>query len=297
VKRKGETAPPGFLQILSRVDKSSSQSFTRLKLANAICSSKNSLTARVIVNRVWQHHFGRGIVATASNFGTLGAPPTHPKLLDTLAVRFMKAGWSLKWLHREMMLTSTYQLSAESSVENIKVDPANRLLWRFAPRRMDVEAWRDSILAVSGRLDRKLGGPSTTSIETAHVRRTLYGMVSRRDPNKMLIAFDFPDANVSNARRDVTTVPQQQLFVLNSDFMIQSAEALAARLEKAAATDKDRIALAYQWAYGRAPTADEMQFNLKFLRVAGESSSADKLSAWGQFAQAILAANEFTWID
>jgi hypothetical protein len=297
VKRKGETAPPGFLQILSRVDKSSNQSFTRLKLANAICSSKNPLTARVIVNRVWQHHFGRGIVATASNFGTLGAPPTHPKLLDTLAVRFMKAGWSLKWLHREMMLTSTYQLSADSSVENIKVDPANRLLWRFAPRRMDVEAWRDSILAVSGRLDRKLGGPSTTSIETAHVRRTLYGMVSRRDPNKMLIAFDFPDANVSNARRDVTTVPQQQLFVLNSDFMIQSAEALAARLEKAAATDKDRIALAYQWAYGRAPTADEMQFNLKFLRVAGESSSADKLSAWGQFAQAILAANEFTWID
>ncbi len=297
VKKKGETAPPGFLQILSRDDKPTSQKFTRLELADAICSSNNPLTARVIVNRVWQHHFGRGIVSTASNFGVLGARPTHPELLDTLAVRFMEAGWSLKWLHREMMLTATYQLSADSNADNASTDPSNRMLWRFAPQRMDVEAWRDAILAVSDRLDRKLGGPSTTSVETAHVRRTLYGMVSRRDPNKMLIAFDFPDANVSNASRDVTTVPQQQLFVLNSDFMIQSAEAFATRLEKSAETDKKRIALAYQWAYGRAPTTDEMQFNLKFLSVSAATSKEDKLSAWGQLAQAILAANEFTWID
>jgi hypothetical protein len=251
----------------------------------------------VIVNRVWQHHFGRGIVASASNFGMVGDRPTHAELLDTLAVRFMESGWSLKWLHRELMLSSVYQLGADQDAHNMADDPVNRLLWRFAPRRLDVEAWRDAILAVSGRLTRTIGGPATGLTETSHVRRTLYGMVSRRDPDKMLIAFDFPDANVSSARRNVTTVPQQQLFVLNSDFMIQSAEAFAARLEKAASSDEQRIALAYQWAYARAPTADEVQFNLKFLRLAAENRGEDRLSVWGQLAQAILVANEFTWID
>ena len=303
VKRKGEIAPPGFLQILrggdesSRIDELSSQKFTRLDLANVICSPKNPLTARVIVNRVWQHHFGRGIVASASNFGMVGDRPTHPELLDTLAVRFMESGWSLKWLHRELMLSSVYQLSAGQDAHNVADDPGNRLLWRFSPRRLDVEAWRDAILAVSGRLDRAIGGPAVGLTETCNVRRTLYGMVSRRDPDKMLIAFDFPDANVSSARRDVTTVPQQQLFVLNSDFMIQSAEALAARLEKAASSDEQRIALAYRWAYTRAPTTNEVQFHLEFLRMAAENRGEDRLSVWGQLAQAILAANEFTWID
>jgi mono/diheme cytochrome c family protein len=303
VQKKGETAPPGFLQILHRADETngdehpSNPTFTRLELANAICSPSNPLTARVIVNRVWQHHFGRGIVGSASNFGLVGDRPTHPELLDSLAVRFIESGWSLKWLHRELMLSSVYRLSAEQNATNIGVDPDNRLLWRFAPRRLDVEAWRDAILAVSGRLDRTIGGPAVGSTDAGHVRRTLYGMVSRRDPDKMMIAFDFPDANVSNARRDVTTVPQQQLFVLNSDFMIQSAEAFAARLEKAASSDEQRIALAYQSAYGRAPSADEIQFGLTFLRNAAETHGNDRLSVWGQFTQAILAANEFAWID
>ena len=303
VKRKGDSAQAGFLQILRRVDNAGgdneppNQRFTRLDLASAICSPQNPLTARVIVNRVWQHHFGRGIVASASNFGVVGDRPTHPELLDTLAVRFMESGWSIKWLHRELMLSSVYQLSADQDAHNLNGDPGNRLLWRFAPRRLDVEAWRDAILAVSGKLDRTIGGPAVGPTEAGHVRRTLYGMVSRRDPDKMLIAFDFPDANVSSARRDVTTVPQQQLFVLNSDFLIQSAEALAARLEKAATTDEQRIALAYQWAYARAATPDEVKFNLTFLRIAAENRGEDKLSAWGQLTQAILAANEFTWID
>jgi hypothetical protein len=195
------------------------------------------------------------------------------------------------------MLSSVYQLSSDRDARNLTGDPGNQLLWRFAPRRLDVEAWRDAILAVSGKLDRTIGGPAVGSTDAGHVRRTLYGMVSRRDPDKMLTAFDFPDANVSSARRDVTTVPQQQLFVLNSDFLVQSAEALAARLEKAAATDEQRIVRAYQWAYARDPTADEVQVNLTFLGMAAENRGEDKLSAWGQLAQAILAANEFTWID
>ena len=306
VERKGDSALPGFLQILRRAEEANggdptkspqSPKFTRLDLADAICSPTNPLTARVIVNRVWQHHFGRGIVASASNFGLVGDRPTHPELLDTPAVRFVESGWSLKWLHRELMLSSVYRLSADQVTHNMGDDPDNRLLWRYTPRRLDVEAWRDSILAVSGRLDRTIGGPAVGPSEAGHARRTLYGMVSRRDPDKMLIAFDFPDANVSSARREVTTVPQQQLFVLNSNFMIQSAEALAARLEKAASTDAQRIALAYQWAYARAPTPHEIQFNLKFLQVAAENRGDDRLSAWGQLAQAILAANEFTWID
>jgi mono/diheme cytochrome c family protein len=323
VKRKGDSSEAGFLQILRRTDEENddeenddeandneanddeandsdtppAQTFTRLDLANAICTSENPLTARVIVNRVWQHHFGRGIVASASNFGTVGSRPTHPELLDTLSVRFVKSGWSLKWLHRELMLSSTYQLSADQDAKNLIADPGNALLWRFAPRRLDVEAWRDAILAVSGKLDRTVGGPAVGSTDGGHVRRTLYGMISRRDPDKTLIAFDFPDANVSSARRDVTIVPQQQLFVLNSDFMIHSASALAARLEKADSSDEQRITLAYEWAYSREPAAEELKFSREFLRVAAENRGDDKLSAWGQLAQAILAANEFTWID
>ena len=207
----------------------------------------------MIVNRVWQHHFGRGIVATASNFGKLGDRPTHPELLDNLAVRFIQSGWSIKWLHRQIMLSSAYRLSSVYDARNTAIDPDNAYLWRHAPRRLDIEAWRDAILAVSGRLDRTFAGPPGNLTEPGHVRRTLYGKVSRLEPDKMLVAFDFPDANVSSARRSVTVVPQQQLFVLNSDFMIASAKSLAQRLEKAADKDEERIALAHRWAFGAPP--------------------------------------------
>lgn len=298
VNRKGEAAPPGFLQILLQRDATpTTAAFTRLDLANAICSSDNPLTARVIVNRVWQHHFGRGIVATASNFGTVGDRPSHPELLDTLAVRFMEAGWSLKWLHRELLLSAAYQLASTPDPDNFEVDPDNQWLWRFSPRRLDVESWRDAVLAVSGRLDGKMSGPAVGNPDTGHVRRTLYSTVSRRDPDKTLMAFDFPDANVTSERRNVTTLPQQQLFVLNSDFMIRSAEALAARLQRSSTSPEERITFAYQWAYGRAPTSQELAFNLAFVEAASSAGENAQLSAWVQLAQAVLAANEFTWID
>ena len=299
VNRKGELAPPGFLQIVSpaQTEANKTPKFTRLDLADAICSQNNPLTARVIVNRIWQHHFGRGLVTTASNFGKVGERPSHPELLDDLAVRFMESGWSLKNLHRELMLSATYQLSVAQDSHNMTADPGNRFLWRYTPRRLDVEAWRDTVLAVSGRLDNKMGGVAAGPTDAGHVRRTLYGTVSRREPDKMLIAFDFPDANVSSERRDVTTVPQQQLFVLNSDFMIQSAQALAGRLERASPDDAQRINLAFQWAYGRVATTDEVRASLEFLQAVAAKPSGDRLSAWGQLAQAILAANEFTWVD
>jgi hypothetical protein len=294
VDRPGEPAPPGFLRVLSASDSKDAKTFTRLDLADVIATPKNPLTARVIVNRVWHYHFGRGIVGTTSNFGKLGDRPTHPELLDTLAVRFMENGWSLRWLHREMMLSATYQLSSKHDAQNAEADPENQYLWRYTPRRLDFEAWRDAWLAVSGRLDATRGGPSVDLDKPDNVRRTIYAKVSRLEANKLMVLFDFPDANVTSARRAVTTVPQQQLFVLNSDFTINTAKAFAARLEKAAAKDEDRVALAFRLAYGREPTREESGASLEFVRDAG---TKDRLTPRQQFAQAILASNEFMWVD
>jgi hypothetical protein len=296
VERLGESAPPGYLRVLSDAAKPTDK-FTRLELADHLASPKNPLTARVIVNRVWHYHFGRGIVGTPSNFGQLGDRPTHPELLDTLAVRFMENGWSLRWLHREIMLSRAYQLSSANAPANAEKDPENQYLWRHTPTRLDFEAWRDSWLAVSGRLDRKLGGPSLDLNKADNVRRTLYAKISRVEPNALMTLFDFPDANVTSARRNVTTVPQQQLFVLNSDFTIQTAKAFANRLEKMAPGEDERIALAFLLAYGREPSEAEMRASAEFLREAGTARPGDRLNAWEQFAQAILASNEFCWVD
>jgi cytochrome c553 len=293
VERVGEAAPPRFLRVLAQNSKGPDK-FTRLELANAIASPKNPLTARVIVNRVWHYHFGRGIVGTTSNLGKLGDRPTHPELLDTLAVRFMEAGWSIRWLHREIMLSTAYQLASTREPKNAERDPENQYLWRYTPRRLDFEAWRDAWLAVSGRLDPRLGGPSLDVNQADNVRRTLYAKVSRLEPNKLMVLFDFPDANVTSAHRNVTTVPQQQLFVLNSNFTIETAKAFARRLEKTAAKENERIALGFRLAYGREPSAEEMSASQDFIRDAGRN---EQLKPWEQFAQAILAANEFMWID
>jgi hypothetical protein len=296
VEKPGELAPAGFLRILDTGSgRPQGGTFTRLQLADAVCSPHNPLTARVFVNRVWYHLFGRGIVGTPSNFGKLGDRPTHPELLDTLAVRFVESGWSVKWLHREILLSATYQLGSGHGPPDT-VEPENQHLWRHTPRRLDVEAWRDAILLVSGRLDQTLGGPSSSLGDAAHARRTLYGKISRLEPDRMLVLFDFPDANVSSERRNVTTVPQQQLFALNSDFMVQSARALAARLTAAAAGDEERIVLAYRWAFARAPSPRERQAALAFLHDAS-SGGGNRLTALEQLAQAILACNEFAWID
>jgi hypothetical protein len=297
VERLGEPAPPGFLRILRQEPSSGTPGnrFTRLDLAEAIASARNPLTARVYVNRVWQHHFGRGLVGTASNFGQLGERPTHPELLDTLTVRFVESGWSTRWLHREIMLSAAYQLSTRADADNAARDVDNRYLWRMSPRRLDLEAWRDAMLAVSGRLDQTLGGPSFDLNDAKNARRTVYARVSRAVPNTMAALFDFPDANATSERRNVTTVPQQQLFVLNSPFLIEAAKAFAARLEKTEADPQKRIVLAFRLAFGRPSEEAETREALQFLRTA--PVPADRLNVWEQFAQALLAANEFNWVD
>jgi hypothetical protein len=293
--KPGEPAPKGFLQVLSPADSKTGKDYGRLELAKAIASPRNPLTARVIVNRVWAQHFGRGLVATPSNFGKLGDRPSHPELLDWLTVRFVENGWSLKWLHREILNSATYRLGSEANRASAETDADNVYLWRANRRRLEVEPWRDALLAVSGRLDRTTGGPTTDLKNPANARRTVYAKISRHELDSLLRLFDFPDANVTADRRTQTTVPQQQLFVLNSEFMIAQAKAFAARVQKGAKSDADRIALAYRLAYGRAPADAEAEAGLSFLSVPAVSD--DKLTKWEQYAQALLAANEFLYID
>ena len=200
--RQREVAPRRFLRILAGEER---PQFTngsgRRELADAITRADNPLTSRVIVNRIWQHHFGRGIVATPSNFGKQGEAPTHPDLLDYLATKFIESGWSMKSLHREIMLSSTYQLSTSDNDSNSNIDADNRFLWRMNRQRLDVEAWRDSLLDVSGKLDRTLGGPSTNLADANNVRRTVYAKISRHELDNLLRLFDFPDANITSSKR------------------------------------------------------------------------------------------------
>ncbi len=329
VERLGDETPPGFLPVLAMpqtVGRDGGSTFTRLELARAICTSDNPLTARVIVNRVWQQHFGEGIVKTTSNFGLLGSPPTHPELLDTLTVRFIESGWSLKWLHREILRSSAYQLSSRGAQAidgsatgtHRELDPSNRFLWRFSARRMDFESLRDSLLAVSGQLDRTLGGPAVGRAEEGHLRRTIYSTISRRVPDKMLVTFDFPDPNVTAEGRSMTTVPQQQLFALNSDFMFEAAQALARRsamaidVNGAGDLEQARIQLLYKWVLSREPTATELEMAREFVESAAGWETVEDVKAlsensqvafgdshdvWVQLAHALLATNEFIWID
>ncbi|QDU92925.1 DUF1553 domain-containing protein [Lignipirellula cremea] len=291
----GEPAPRQFLRILSGEDRTPySHGSGRLELADDIASPGNPLTARVIVNRVWQQHFGRGLVGTASNFGHLGERPSHPQLLDWLAVDFMEHGWSLKHLHRTIMLSAVYRASSENSDQNAEIDGDNRLLWRMSRRRLDVEAWRDALLAASGNLDRTLGGENAPLTGN---RRTVYARISRHNLDELLRLFDFPDANVTSAKRTVTTVPQQQLFVLNSDFIIKQAQSLAKRLQAEADTDEARIDRAFQLLYARLPEPDERQLGLDFLAASAVDAKEQKIDPWQQYAQALLSLNEFMYID
>jgi len=291
---QGDAAPKGFLQVLP-CNTTAGEKFTRLDLANAIATKDNPLTARVIVNRVWSWHFGRGIVNTPSNFGKLGDAPSHPELLDWLAVNFVKNGWSMKWLHRQILLSSVYQMDSKASPENDKVDAANIYLWRGNRHRLDIEQWRDSLLYVSGNLDPTRGGPTFDLRDQNAKRRTIYAKISRHELNGLLRLFDFPDANVTADKRTVTTVPQQQLFALNSEFMAIQAKAFTTRVEKLGKTDAERITAAYRLAFGRAPEAREIEMAERFLKLP--TTADDKLTRWQQYAQVLLASNELMYVD
>jgi hypothetical protein len=288
----GEDAPRKFLDVLGGTACEGGSG--RLGLALAIASPDNPLTARVMVNRVWQHHFGRGLVATAGNFGQLGERPTHPELLDYLASRFIESGWSLKSLHRLILLSATYQQISDSG-EASEDDPENRLLGRANRRRLEVESWRDALLAVSGRLDPTVGGPSFPLTDAKGTRRTIYAAISRHDLAPLLRLFDFPDPNITAPARSQTTVPLQQLIVLNDEMFVASAKALAADLE-VLPDDASRIRDAYERLFARPATSEEVEIGTRYLS-AEEKDSAPGLTRWQRYAQALLASNEFLYID
>ena len=267
----------------------------RLDLAEAIADPENPLTARVFVNRVWREVFGRPIVGTPSNFGRLGEPPTHPDLLDDLAARFVAEGdWSPKWLIRELVTSATYRQSSVTSDEHRRVDPANALLGRMNRKRLPVEAWRDAVLTASGSLDGGVGGPSIDPGDPSIGRRTLYSAVSRLELHPMLARFDFPDPNAHSTARSRTTTPLQKLFVLNSPFMTRHADRLADRLAREAGDDPAaRVALAYRLLFARPATDAERALALDFLGP----DAADHPERWADYAQALLASNEFLFID
>ena len=290
VERKGEEAPRSFLHILSKGEPAPFQQGSgRKELALAIGSRENPLTARVIVNRVWGAFFGQPLVPTPSNLGHSGDAPTYPELLDDLAVRFVDNGWSIKQLVREFVLSSTYR---QSSLSDGAKDPANEWLGRMSRRRLSVEQWRDSVLAVSGELEFE-GGKSLELDDPANLRRTVYGRVSRLQLNDLLMQFDYPDANVHAEKRSVTTSPTQKLFMLNSPFMLERAKAFARRMKESAGSDDARVRNAYGILYARDPEPDEISVALAYLK----KPASGNVSRWEQYAQMLLVSNEMLYVD
>ena len=285
----GEEAPRAFLSVLcDGVPAPFHEGSGRRELAEAIANPKNPLTARVMVNRIWQGHFGQGIVRTSSNFGRMGERPSHPELLDYLASRFMANGWSMKALHREIMLSSTYLLSADYSGASFKSDPDNRLLWRANRRRLDVESLRDSLLLVSGELDGAAGGPPRDLGDKNNRGRTVYGFVSRMKLDGMLELFDFPSPHITGEQRLVTAPALQQLFFLNGDFIDARAQALAAR-SGGPADQSDRIGKLYRAVFTREPSPEELKLGLEFVKYGKD--------AWSRYAKILLSSNELMFVN
>jgi hypothetical protein len=300
--KKGAEVPRQYLWAVQRDARRPFQEGSgRLELARAIVDPSNPLTARVMVNRVWMHHFGAGLVPTASNFGTRSEPPSHPELLDHLALRFMgEMGWSLKKLHREIMTSAAYLQASASRPDAEALDPGNRLLHRMNPRRLDFEAMRDSLLALSGELDRTPGGRPSDMLGT---RRSIYGKIDRQFLPGMFRAFDFANPDLHIPERAVTTVPQQALFFMNSGFAIGRAKALARREDIASAADPpERIRLLYRLLYQREPTPGQVSAGMKFVEDAASAPPPPEPPplprmweyGWGEYDPAAKTMKSFT---
>jgi hypothetical protein len=331
-ENRGDIVPRRFLELFAGTNQPPIKSGSgRLELASAIVHPKNPLTPRVIVNRVWLHHFGQGIVQTPDDFGTQSEPPSHPELLDYLASRFMEEGWSLKKLHRLIMLSSVYQQSCENDLKYAERDPQNRLLWRANIRRLEFEAVRDSMLALGGQLDLTMGGrPVDLGQPPFSLRRTLYGSIDRRNLPEIYNQFDFANPDLCTGRRYETSVPQQALFMMNSPLVAELARRLVDHDEFQLLTEsRDRVCWLYTRIYQRQPTAVEIKVGLKFVenspdpesikvslptrrndrqkekkpgRVAMslaniKLSDLKPLGAWEKYAHALLQANETMFIN
>jgi hypothetical protein len=326
-KSLGEEVPRGFLTILGgqQVPKEHKGSGREL-LAEWIADAKNPLTARVMANRIWQWHFGKGLVQTPNDFGARGKAPTHPELLDWLAARFVVGGWSVKKLHKLIMLSHTYQLASDSFAtgqddlvaRNAALDVANDYYWRFNRRRLSAEEVRDALLAVSGQLDRTMGGehpfpPETTWRFTQHVqffgvyetnRRSVYVMQQRLKKHPFFEVFDGADTNMPVDSRPLSTTPLQALYMMNNPFVHQQADAFAVRVGMAFDTLRERLDYAYRLAYGRAPRLAEIKEATAYLQQARRGLAAAQVpleqlnrAALASYLRVVLSSNEFLYVD
>ncbi len=314
IESRGSQMKPGFVTVATYGNPPTEDppadgntSGRRRALAEWLGSPDNPLTARVIVNRIWNHHFGRGIVATLDNFGKMGEKPTHPELLDWLAVEFINRGWSIKEMHRLLMTSDAYRMSSQfNDAGDVANDPENNYLWRFRIQRLDAEIVRDDIMAVSGTLNLKMGGPAVFPHLPREIlksmtygiwnnqedgpdvwRRSIYVYRKRGLPFPMFEVFDLPDQNISCGRRNVSTVPTQALTLLNDEFVLRQAKLFADRVKEAAPNDPAKqIDLAYRIALTRPPDDKEMAIGMDFLK---KQSLAD-------FAQVVLNLNEFLYV-
>ncbi len=298
--RPGAVVERRFLRAFAEVagDEPFAEGSGRLSLARAIASPRNPLTARVLVNRVWQWHFGQGLVDTPSDFGTRAAVPSHPELLDWLAADFMAHGWSLKRLHRQIVTSATYRQASQASPRAEELDPENRWLSHMNRRRLGFEELRDALLATAGRLSPERGGPPVDELDAP--RRSLYLLVNRDDPSSVRATFDFPSADLSAEKRVETTVPQQALFLMNSPFASAMAERLLQRMPPDLQREPPpvRIDWLYHQALGRSPDERELALALSSLASVGEDASTtmEELS-WRDFAHVLLMSNEFLFVD
>ncbi|MCP4169283.1 MAG: DUF1553 domain-containing protein [Fuerstiella sp.] len=325
-RNRGDVIPRGFLSAVNVPDAATIDpaSSGRLQLANWIASPKNPLTARVMVNRIWHHLFGRGIVPTVDNFGIIGKPPTHPELLDMLALRFVDNGWSVKRMVRAIVLSRAYQLSSHASEQNMTIDPDNRLLWRTMPRRLEAETIRDAVLTVSGQLDLlRPAGSTVTGLGDQLVRsiapekiqppsnhRSVYLPVVRDYVPELFDLFDFPSPSLVSGHRAVTNVPSQSLYLRNSAFVADQSNLAAERLlaSKEATDDAQRAALAMRWTLGRIPSAAERDAALQLVNevrqeeVAKAANSKEKVkavpdrAAWSAWFLTLFTTAEFRYL-
>jgi hypothetical protein len=293
-----------------------------MELAKWLSDAANPLTARVMVNRVWLRHFGKGLVATPNDFGKRGTPPSHPELLDYLAARFVAGGWSVKRLHRELMLSRVYQLGSGGdtpvAAKNAAIDVGNTYLWRFNRRRLDAEEIRDAMLAVSGALDRAPGGAHPFPAENTwrfsqhkpfvaaydHDRRSVYLMQQRIRAHPQLSIFDGADTNAATGERTPSTTPLQALFMLNDPFVHKQADNFAVRVGLAYGDDARRIDYAYRLAFGRPPSPVEINKGLAYLRAIRPDLAAIKLEEEGRtraalasYLRVLLSSSEFVFVD
>jgi mono/diheme cytochrome c family protein len=297
----GDKVPRQFLEVVAGTNrKPFANGSGRLEMAESIASKDNPLTARVFVNRVWMYHFGVPLVRTPSDFGLRSDPPTHPELLDYLAARFMAGNWSIKKLHRLILLSAAYQQGSDDNAKGAKIDPANELCWRMNRRRLDFEAMRDTLLAASGKLDLVAGGRADDiTTEPFTTRRTVYGFVERQNLPGLFRTFDFASPDTTSPQRFNTTVPQQALFLMNSPFVVQQAKRMLERPEVSSQPgDEAKIERLYQIAFQRNAEKDELKLAKQFLASQEAAATQPEEPAWsygyGKFNETTRQVEQFT---